>query len=341
MNKKYLILKSTIPKAQNGTDIPPIKDPWKVEPIKSFGMANAYLGIDDRGLKMPASPIATPGVDIDALKKSGLQQNTLDPQRTDYSGLIAQGTALANTGTNFLFENAKQKNSQTDGFGNQVIDKKQQNLMLGQEVASDALKGAGVGTKVGSMIGGPLGGLIGAGVGAGAGAITGLVMGKKKTAKAKEDYDIGLDSNTMAMGRKQDIQNSNALLGEKGSKLGKIEIPNKKKSKSLVLKNGGRIETPGEVNVVVKGKLHKENNNLGNKDKGIPVVDANGNKEYEVEAGEIIFRQEITHVIEDYSKRYLETGDESLCEELGKILVTEVLKNTQDNYGKFGIKLKN
>ena len=73
-------------------------------------------------------------------------------------------------------------------------------------------------------------------------------------------------------------------------KLGKFLLP-KKKSNALVMRSGGKLEEPGEVNVVVKGKLHKENNNLGNKDKGVPVVSTEGVKEYEVEEGEVIFRQ--------------------------------------------------
>ena len=107
------------------------------------------------------------------------------------------------------------------------------------------------------------------------------------------------------------------------------------------MQDGGKLEIPGEVNVVVKGKLHKENNNLGNKDKGIPIVNSTGVKEYEVEEGEIIFRKEVTTLIEQYVKMYEETKDDSLFEELGEMLAEELLNNTQDNYGKFGAKVKN
>ncbi len=94
------------------------------------------------------------------------------------------------------------------------------------------------------------------------------------------------------------------------------------------------------MNVVVKGKLHKENNNLGNKDKGIPVINAQGIKEYEVEAGEIIFRKELTDIVENFAKQYKNTSDDTLLEKLGKILTKELINNTQDNYGEFGVKLK-
>jgi len=100
------------------------------------------------------------------------------------------------------------------------------------------------------------------------------------------------------------------------------------------------LEVPGAANVIVKGKLHKENNNLGNKDKGIPVVNTAGIKEYEIEAGELIFRQEITKIIESFALNFNKTKDEALLEKLGRLLTEELLNNTQDNYGKFGVKIK-
>ena len=90
----------------------------------------------------------------------------------------------------------------------------------------------------------------------------------------------------------------------------------------------------------MKGKLHKENNNLGNKDKGIPVISSDGDKKYEVEAGEIILRRKITELVEEYTLKYNETNDDALLEELGKHLTEELLNNTQDNYAKFGVKIK-
>ena len=121
-------------------------------------------------------------------------------------------------------------------------------------------------------------------------------------------------------------------------KLGKFNSPGKP-SKTLIRKGGGKLEEPGCVNVVVKGKLHKENNNLGNKDKGVPVVTPNGEKAYEVEKQEIIFRKPITQAIEKARDEYNNTKDEKVLIKLGKLLANELLNNTQDNDGKFGVKV--
>ena len=52
--------------------------------------------------------------------------------------------------------------------------------------------------------------------------------------------------------------------------------------------------------MVPKGKLHKENNNLGNKDKGIPIISAEGEKEYEIERDELILRASATTKVEEF-----------------------------------------
>ena len=321
MTKKYLILKNKPEKAQDGT-------PMSSDTMYQKNKPKTFAELMADGIGSGANSAANTD-----------SQSTQQMPKMNTSGLVGMGLEAASMGSNYLFNEAEQKNQKYDGFGNPIVDNKEANLMKNQSAVGGALKGAGMGAQVGTMVGGPVGTLIGAGVGALAGGITGLITGKKKADKAKNLYNKGLDQNIMSAGRQQDIFNSKAITGKAGSKLGKITIP-KQDSKTLILRNGGRIETPGEVNVVVKGKLHKENNNLGNKDKGIPVVNSNGDKEYEVEAGEIIFRQDVTHLIEDYARKYTESKDTSLFEELGRILVPELLKNTQDNYGQFGVKVK-
>ena len=255
------------------------------------------------------------------------------------SNLANAALPAVGMGANYLFDNAQQKNQKFDSFGSPIMDNKQANLEIGKTVTGDAIKGAELGAQIGKMIPIPGAGLIAEGAGLVGGAITGLITGKKKVKKEQFAYNQGLQSNMANQQRQQDTQNSQYLYGKEGMKLGKISIP-KSELKTLILRGGGKIEEPGAVNVVVKGKLHRENNNLGNKDKGIPVIDSEGKKEYEVEAGEIIFRQDVTFMIEDYAKKYKETQDNNLFEELGKKLVPELLKNTQDNYGQFGVKVK-
>lgn len=100
----------------------------------------------------------------------------------------------------------------------------------------------------------------------------------------------------------------------------------------------------GKVNVIPSGALHAHKHNLTEKaedgekfedvtTKGIPVVveDEKGNliQQAEVEREEIIFRLEVTKKLEKLSKEHT---DEAAIE-AGKLLVKEILYNTEDNTG--------
>ena len=87
--------------------------------------------------------------------------------------------------------------------------------------------------------------------------------------------------------------------------------------------------------MIPKGKLHKENNNLG--DKGIPVIDNTGNKKFEVEKEELILRLELTDQVEKLVSEFDVSQDESKLIELGKLLSEEILRNTIDNSEKFDV----
>jgi len=107
------------------------------------------------------------------------------------------------------------------------------------------------------------------------------------------------------------------------------------------------LDKPGTVNVVAKGKMHRENNHLGNKDKGIPIINTDGVKEYEIEEGEIVFRQEATDKIEEFVRKIDDAkavGDvnieNKLYDEFGAYLKDELLNKTVDNYGKFRVRPK-
>lgn len=107
-----------------------------------------------------------------------------------------------------------------------------------------------------------------------------------------------------------------------------------------MFKNGGKLTEPGAANVIAKGKLHKENNNLGNKDKGIPVINSKGEKEYELEKEELVLRLETTKTAEDFAKRFNDTRDEGLLEELGALMHQELMGNTQDYSKKFNVDIE-
>lgn len=98
----------------------------------------------------------------------------------------------------------------------------------------------------------------------------------------------------------------------------------------------------GSINVIPDGALHARKHNMdveGITKKGIPVVsekDGEIEQQAEVEKEEIIFRLEVTQKLEELEKKFY--SEESTQEEkdkcaleAGKLLVNEILYNTQDN----------
>lgn len=72
--------------------------------------------------------------------------------------------------------------------------------------------------------------------------------------------------------------------------------------------------------------------------KGIPVVDNKGEQQAEIERNEIIFSLEVTKQLEDLHKRYqgytnTQKEKDELAIEAGKLLVYEILHNTEDRTG--------
>lgn len=104
----------------------------------------------------------------------------------------------------------------------------------------------------------------------------------------------------------------------------------------------GIYKEGGKVNVIPDGALHKNKHHLEEVDekfedvttKGIPVIveseDGEVIQQAEVEREEIIFRLEVTKKLEELSKKHT---DEAAIE-AGKLLVKEILYNTEDNTGK-------
>lgn len=108
----------------------------------------------------------------------------------------------------------------------------------------------------------------------------------------------------------------------------------------------GKFQQGGSINIIPEGALHAHKHNMdmeGITPKGIPVV---SNKEggeveqqAEIEREEIIFRLEVTKKLEELEKKYYdeETSQREKDEcalEAGKLLVEEILYNTQDNTNK-------
>lgn len=115
---------------------------------------------------------------------------------------------------------------------------------------------------------------------------------------------------------------------KKGGSVGDSEIP--------------EIEETAQKNVIPEGALHKNKHHMehaeGLTKKGIPVIDDEGEQQAEIEHSEIIFTLEVTKKLEEYYKIFY--SDESSNKEkeqaaidAGKLLVFQILENTEDRTG--------
>lgn len=102
------------------------------------------------------------------------------------------------------------------------------------------------------------------------------------------------------------------------------------------------IEETTQKNVIPEGALHKNKHHIEHTDgltqKGIPVVDNEGEQQAEVECEEIIFTLEVTKALEEryhkyYSDELTQKEKDELAIEAGKLLVKEILYNTDDRVG--------
>ena len=101
---------------------------------------------------------------------------------------------------------------------------------------------------------------------------------------------------------------------------------------------GEELETPeieetNQKNLIPKGALHKNKHHMehteGLTQKGIPVIDNEGEQQAEIELDEIIFTLEVTKKLEELYK----DGSDEAAIEAGKLLVKEILFNTDDRTG--------
>lgn len=103
--------------------------------------------------------------------------------------------------------------------------------------------------------------------------------------------------------------------------------------------NGGKTEESkkeplsNQQNVIPEGALHARKHHMKNTEgltqKGIPVIDNKGEQQAEIELNEIIFNLEVTKKLEELC----EDGSDEAAIEAGKLLVQEILFNTNDRTG--------
>lgn len=201
----------------------------------------------------------------------------------------------------------------------------------GATVGKSALSGASTGAQVGSMLG-PWGAVGGALIG----GTLGFFKGKKDAKEGEKQFN---SAHSAAYGQFYGNQYANQFAAMKGKDGMKLKTANVMKNITPSTTLVPKLKHGGPINVIAAGKLHKENNNLGNGDKGIPVVNKKGRKIFELEKEEWIINLKATKQIEELVKKYNASKDDSTLETLGKLVHSELTTNTQDNSNKFGLEV--
>ena len=119
-------------------------------------------------------------------------------------------------------------------------------------------------------------------------------------------------------------------------------IPEFKEGGKTKKSNIPEIEETNQKNVIPEGALHKNKHHMehaeGLTKKGIPVIDEDGEQQAEIEHSEIIFTLEVTKKLEEYYEIFYSESTsnkekEQAALEAGKLLVYQILENTEDRTG--------
>ena len=106
-----------------------------------------------------------------------------------------------------------------------------------------------------------------------------------------------------------------------------------------IKEGSSEIEETTQKNVIPEGALHKNKHHMehteGLTQKGIPVVDNEGNQQAEIELNEWTMTLELTKIIEElykqfYSEEVSQKEKDDLAISAGRILVEQILHNTDD-----------
>ena len=166
-----------------------------------------------------------------------------------------------------------------------------------------------------------------------------LLTDISRTNTLRKQSDYAQDLNKQNMNRYSGNTYQNMAVGKEGLKLPDREMLDAIYAKKVTIcKDGGVIGV--DSNVIPEGALHKELNHMEEHneeldkvitDKGIAVVttDKDGKIEQvaEIEKEEIVFRLELTKKIEEL----WHTGTPEAMLKAGKLLVKEIMGNTEDN----------
>ena len=166
-----------------------------------------------------------------------------------------------------------------------------------------------------------------------------LLTNISKTNTLRKQSDYAQNLNTQNINRNSGNTYQTMAVGKEGLKLPNREMLDAIYAKKVTIcKDGGVIGV--DSNVIPEGALHKELNHMEEHneeldkvitDKGIAVVttDKDGKIEQvaEIEKEEIVFRLELTKKIEEL----WHTGTPEAMLKAGKLLVKEIMGNTDDN----------
>lgn len=105
--------------------------------------------------------------------------------------------------------------------------------------------------------------------------------------------------------------------------------------------NPQKFQDGGTMNVIPEGNLHARKHHMEDDEhitkKGIPVIDAEGHQQAEIEVNELILTYEVTKTIEAWWKEWESTEDLQRKNELaiicGKYLCDQLMNNTDDRTG--------
>jgi len=168
------------------------------------------------------------------------------------------------------------------------------------------------------------------------GALFGGLRQKKLNKKADEAAELIEELERKNMyGRRNFAKNASVSAANSALSMAKNGLTLQKFHSLIEDYKPEKFKAGGKMNIIPKGKLHKENNNLGNKDKGIPVVDKNGKKVYELEKEEFVLNAEASDKLNKLYAEYQLNPDDKLLLAIGSLMKEEMLGNTTDKTNKF------
>lgn len=233
------------------------------------------------------------------------------------AGIGAAGSLIAADGANDLARSAPMVGE----YGTKSVDIDE----LGKKTTKDsAVTGMTTGATVGGSIGSffsPVGTVIGTALGALVGGAIGWLGGNKKTARVKKEAWNDF--------RKQELVAKN----KKNRELNQTQYNSLYGANTApaMAKSGMRVK----ANLIAYGSLHRENNNLGNRDKGLPVVNNSGRKLIEIEREEWILNPEAAESITNMATEFERTKNPELLVKIGKRTAKELLDKTDDKSKRF------